>query len=137
MAPAGFYAVGLSFWLRDEVQDRLGRRWIVAGILVGAGLSALLSPQLALASGSAFLFSETLDTLVYTPLRSRNRYLAVAVSNTLGALADTALFLALAGLPMLLLWGNWVGKLEMIVPALLIMALARRGRDLVIRRHPA
>jgi hypothetical protein len=44
LAPAGVYFAGLSFTLRDLAQDRLGKGWTIAAILVGAALSALLSP---------------------------------------------------------------------------------------------
>jgi uncharacterized PurR-regulated membrane protein YhhQ (DUF165 family) len=50
--------------------------------VIGAGLSALVSPQFAVASGIAFLVSELADLAVYTPLRQRNWLAAVALSNT-------------------------------------------------------
>src|SRR5512145_956287 len=49
MAPSGVLAIGLGFTLRDLVQRHLGVRWTVLAIIAGAGLSALLSPALALA----------------------------------------------------------------------------------------
>src|SRR5215218_3036394 len=69
VAPAGVYFAGLAFTLRDLTQESLGRPWTVGAILVGAAISALISPQFAIASGLAFLVSETADYLVYTPLR--------------------------------------------------------------------
>src|SRR5436190_21754949 len=72
LAPAGVYFAGLAFTLRDLTQERLGRRWTIVAIAVGAVLSALVSPQFALASGAAFLLSELADFAVYTPLRERN-----------------------------------------------------------------
>ena len=97
LIPAGTFAAGLTFGLRDLVQRDLGKRWTVIAILVGAGLSALLSPQLALASGAAFLASELLDFAVYTRLLARGWVPAVVASNVVGGLLDTALFLVLAG----------------------------------------
>ncbi len=70
MAPAGVYFAGLAFTLRDLTQESLGRRWTVVAILAGAVLSAVVSPTFALASGTAFLFSELADFAVYTPLRA-------------------------------------------------------------------
>ncbi|PDW00054.1 hypothetical protein CJ255_21180 [Candidatus Viridilinea mediisalina] len=70
MAPAGVYFAGLAFSLRDALHETLGRRWVVGAILLGALLSAVLSPQLALASGLAFLVSELADYAVYAPLRA-------------------------------------------------------------------
>src|SRR3954465_14586571 len=95
-APAGVYFAGLAFTLRDLVQEQLGRSWTVVAISVGAAVSALISPQFALASGLAFLLSELADFAVYTPLRTRNWLAAVALSNTVGLIADSALFLLLA-----------------------------------------
>ena len=129
MAPAGVYFVGLAFSLRDAVQERLGRRWTVAAILVGAALSALLSPSLALASGVAFLASEAADFAVYTPLRDRGRWLvAVAASNTAGLLIDSTLFLWLAFGDLAFLPGQVVGKLWMTALAVALLALLRRPK---------
>lgn len=96
MAPAGVFFAGLAFTLRDKVQDTLGRGWTFGAIAVGAALSALVSPQFALASGAAFLLSEVADWAVYTPLRRRHWDAAVWFSGLLGALVDSALFLGLA-----------------------------------------
>lgn len=68
---AGTYAAGAALLLRDIVQDTLGWRWVLAGIATGAVLTAATSPALALASATAFLLAELLDTAVYTPLRAR------------------------------------------------------------------
>jgi uncharacterized PurR-regulated membrane protein YhhQ (DUF165 family) len=125
-APAGVYFAGLAFSLRDAVQEALGRRWAIAGILAGAALSALLSGPLALASGVAFLVSELADFAVYTPLRRRSWAGAVALSNTVGALLDSALFLALAFGSLEFLAGQVVGKLWMTALAVALIALWRR-----------
>lgn len=126
VAPAGVYLAGLSFTARDLLQDAAGRGWTVGGILLGAALSALLSPQLALASGVAFLVSEGLDMAVYTPLRRRHWLGAVAASNTAGAVVDSVLFLTLAGFGLALLPGQVVGKLLMTLPAVAVLGLWRR-----------
>src|SRR5690242_13360599 len=68
LIPAGSLFAGLAFTARDFTQDALGRRAVLGAIGAGAALSALLSPQLALASGTAFLCSELADFAVYTPL---------------------------------------------------------------------
>ena len=44
MAPAGVYAVGVAFTLRDIVQRTLGRGATVAAILVGAGSPVVPQP---------------------------------------------------------------------------------------------
>ena len=126
IAPAGVYFAGLALTLRDLVQDRLGKRWTVAAILVGAALSALLSPALALASGAAFLLSELADFAVFTPLRSRSWLGAVALSNTVGLVVDSALFLWLAFGSLAFLSGQLVGKAEMTIAAVAVLWVVRR-----------
>ncbi len=110
LAPAGVYCAGLAFTARDLVQEHLGRRWTVAAILIGAALSSLLSPSLALASGAAFLASELADFVVYTPLAHRHWLWAVFASNTVGTVVDSVLFLALAFGSLQFLPGQVVGK---------------------------
>ena len=126
MAPAGVYFAGLAFTLRDLVQEQLGRTWTVVAILAGAAVSAVISPQFALASGIAFLLSELADFAVYTPLRSRNWLAAVALSNTVGLIADSALFLLLAFGSLEFLAGQVVGKLWMTVLAVALLWIWRR-----------
>ncbi|MCC7368438.1 MAG: VUT family protein [Chloroflexi bacterium] len=126
LAPAGVYFAGLAFTLRDLVQEQLGRKWTVGAIVVGAGVSAILSPGLAIASGVAFLASELADFAVYTPLRERNWLLAVALSNTVGLVADSILFLLLAFGSLEFLAGQVVGKGWMTVLAIALLWTVRR-----------
>jgi queuosine precursor transporter len=128
LAPAGVYLAGLAFTFRDLTQEQLGRGWTFGAIVVGAALSALLSPQLALASGTAFLVSETADLLVYTPLRRRHFLGAVALSNTVGLVLDSVLFLALAFGSLAFLPGQVVGKAWSTLVAVAFLWLARRDR---------
>lgn len=128
VAPAGVYFAGLTFGLRDAVQEDGGRVWVLALIVVGAFLSWSIEPAFALASGVAFLVSELADFAVYTPLRERNWIGAVAASNVVGSIVDSVLFLWLA-------FGDasgWldltIGKTYMVLPGLVIVALARRRR---------
>jgi uncharacterized PurR-regulated membrane protein YhhQ (DUF165 family) len=120
-APAGVYFAGLAFTLRDLVQEQLGRIWTIVAILVGAAVSALVSPQFALASGIAFLLSELADFVVYTPLRRRNWLAAVSLSNSVGLVVDSALFLGLAFGSFDFLAGQVVGKLWMTVLAVALL----------------
>jgi len=121
LAPAGVYFAGLAFTFRDLTQESLGRRWTYAAILIGAALSGLLSGPLALASGVAFLVSETADLLVYTPLRRRHWLGAVATSNVVGLWIDSALFLLLAFGSLDFLIGQVVGKLETTILAVIVL----------------
>ena len=97
MAPSGVLMIGAALLLRDLVQRRYGAGWSLACIGAGAVLSFLIAaPALALASGTAFLFSELVDFAAYTPLARRRFYLALVLSCAAGAVADSALFLWLA-----------------------------------------
>lgn len=131
MAPAGVYFAGLAFTLRDITHDTLGRVWVLAAILVGAALSALVSTEFALASGVAFLVSELADFAIYSPLRERNWLGAVAASNVVGLVADSVLFLWIAFGSLNFLTGQIIGKVWMTLAALVLLAAWRwwwRGR---------
>lgn len=112
LAPAGVLFAGLALALRDLVQDTYGKTAVILAIVAGAALSYLVSPVFALASGVAFLVSELIDLVVYTPLRKRNWYGAVAASNVVGLFVDSALFLWLAFGSLAFIAGQVVGKLE-------------------------
>lgn len=134
-APAGVYFVGLAFTLRDVVHRIYGRSLVVACILLGAVLSYWLSNtttipgghvNLALASGMAFLLSETADLSVYEPLRKRGWLPAVLASNVVGLLIDSALFLWLAFGSLAFFWGQAVGKAWMTLAAIIVLAALRQ-----------
>lgn len=127
-APAAVYFVGLAFTLRDTVHRTLGRWHVVGAIILGAVLSYAVSPAFAVASGVAFLCSELADLAVYEPLRSRSMYGAVAASNALGIVVDSALFLWLAFGSLAFFWGQVVGKAWMTVLALLVLLVLSQWR---------
>lgn len=127
MAPSGVLMIGLALVLRDAVHSLLGWKWAIGAILVGAGLSFGVAPaQIALASGVAFLLSETADLLVYAPLRERRLVAAVVVSGLVGAVVDSAAFLWLAFGSLDFLAGQVVGKGWATLLAVPIIVLARR-----------
>jgi queuosine precursor transporter len=122
MVPAGVYFAGMSFGIRDALQEAGGMAWALAAIAAGSGLSWFIDPRFAVASGVAFLLSELADFAVYTPLRNRHRIGAAALSNVVGSVIDSALFLWLA-------FGSasgWlalsVAKAVVTVPTLLLVA---------------
>lgn len=105
-ATAGTWLAGFALVARDAVHDSLGGRWVIGCIVAGAALSAAFSPSLALASGVAFLLSEVADFAVYTPLRRRGYIPAAIASNIVGSVVDSLIFLAIAGFPLALIWGQ-------------------------------
>lgn len=125
-APAGVYFAGLAFTLRDLLHVAAGQWVVLAAIAVGTSLSFVVaSPALAAASAAAFCLSELADLAVYAPLRRRRWLAAVAASNVVGLLVDSALFLWLAFGSLAFLPGQVVGKAWV---TLLAVALLAGGR---------
>jgi uncharacterized PurR-regulated membrane protein YhhQ (DUF165 family) len=125
VAPAGVFAAGIALTLRDILQLAAGRVAVVAAIVTGALLSVLIAPSFALASGAAFLVSEAADFAVYTPLERRTWLGAVALSNTVGLLLDSWLFLTLAFGSLAFFWGQVVGKAWMTLLAVGLLSVIR------------
>lgn len=112
MAPSGVLMIGLALVLRDQLQELTNWRWSIAAIVAGFALSYVLAnPYIAIASASAFLFSEILDTTVYTWLRDKGRSVAVLFSGVAGAVLDSMLFVYIAFGSLEFSAGNVVGKL--------------------------
>lgn len=130
MATAGTYFAGLTFVLRDLLQDALGKKWVLGMIVVGAALSFLLAdPFIALASAVAFLLSEAADFAVYTPLRTRGYIRAAVASNVIGSFIDTVAFLSIAGFPVEEAFaGQMVGKLVMTAAVVVLVLTFRAWR---------
>lgn len=128
VAPAGVFFAGLAFTLRDLAHRSVGRWWVIAAIIAGAALSAFLSPVFAIASGAAFILSELADLAVYEPLRKRGLLIAVAASNIVGLVIDSALFLYLAFGNIDFLPGQIIGKVAMTALALIALSLLPKRR---------
>lgn len=133
-APAGVFFAGVGFLLRCTLQELAGRLWVVCAILAGAALSYWLGAsalipgghvQIAVASACAFLFSEFADFAVYTPLRGKTIAGALTAAQIVGATVDSLLFLWLAFGSVALFWGQFAGKTAMVLPALVLVAVAR------------
>lgn len=135
-APAGVFSVGLAFTLRDIVHRTLGRTAVFVCILAGCLLAYFIEANvtipgghlaIAAASAIAFLFSETADMAVFTPLEEKSFLGAVVASNIVGSIVDSALFLWLAFGSLALIEGQVVGKLMMTALAIPFV-YAARGR---------
>jgi hypothetical protein len=133
---AGTVAIGGAIMTRDLLQDALGRIAVLAAIVTGALLSyAVASHQIAFASGVTFLVAESLEFAVYTPLRRRVGWGTgkwggiVGVANVTGALADTLLFLWLAGFPLTfsVVGGQMLGKAYVTAVVVLGALVLRRA----------
>jgi len=109
--PAGAAVIGFTFTARDLVQRRFGKWGCWLWMFAAAGISALFSPTLALASLGAFVIAEGLDWMVFTatPLSFRGRAI---VSNLVGTPLDSIVFVSLAFGPAWdAMWGQTLIKL--------------------------
>lgn len=109
---SGVYVAGLSLAVRDVVHERFGGVVAFVVVVLGAGLSAMISPAVALASASAFVLSEAADAGIYSALRrGLSRPAAVMVSGVVGAVVDGISFVWIAFGSLDLGAGNVIGKL--------------------------
>jgi uncharacterized PurR-regulated membrane protein YhhQ (DUF165 family) len=98
---AGTYAAGLALALRDTLQNLAGLPVAVAAMAVGIAVSAATAdPRIVVASTAATGLAELTDLALYTPLRRRGQRRALLVSCAISAIADTVIFLHLAGFPL-------------------------------------
>jgi uncharacterized PurR-regulated membrane protein YhhQ (DUF165 family) len=131
-APSGGLMAGAALVLRDLVQRRFGIGIGICAIVMGASISGLLSPApLVVASATAFLISEFVDFVIYTPLARKHFVAAVVVSGLVGLVVDSALFLWLAFGSLEFLSGQIIGKTWTILLSIpLIIWLKRRDERL-------
>ena len=106
----GAFSYPLVFLVSDLSNRALGpqaaRRVAWVGFGIAVGVSLLLAPwRIALASGSAFLFSQLMDVAVFNRLRQSSWWKAPLMGNLVASVVDTAVFffLAFAGSDM-----NWL-----------------------------
>lgn len=138
MAPSAVLLAGLALVLRDGVHHFLGTRWAFYSIIAGTILSGFVSePNLVIASAVAFLFSETADLIVYTPLRKRFPAWAIVASGFAGSVVDSMLFLTLAFGNLDYIVGQVLGKFEMSVLAAVLIVMWRMARMGLLQGAPA
>jgi queuosine precursor transporter len=134
LAPAGVFAIGGVLVLRDWMQQLAGLRrtmplvyaaglfsWLVGDL---AGWTSL--QKIAIASVIAFTVSETIEALVFTPIRNKNLTLGVALSATIGNAVDSYIFLTIAFSSTAFFWGQFWGKNEAIALGVLLTFARRR-----------
>jgi uncharacterized PurR-regulated membrane protein YhhQ (DUF165 family) len=134
LAPAGVFCIGGVLVLRDWMQQlgglvRTMPLVYAAGLLswaVGdlAGWTSL--QKIAVASVVAFTISETVEALVFTPIRNRSLTLGVALSATVGNAVDSYVFLTLAFSSTAFFWGQFWGKNESIAVGVALTFARRR-----------
>ncbi len=136
MAPSGVLMAGIALVLRDGLQSKLGVRWSLYAIILGAGLSAFFAePSLVIASVMAFFFSELADLVVYTPMRKRYPAWAIMVSGLVGSFVDSAIFLSLAFGSIEFIFGQVLGKFWMSLAVALLIGFMHYCRSRASDHH--
>lgn len=133
VAPAGVFCIGGVLVLRDWMQQLAGLRRTMPLVYAAGLLSWLIGDvagwtsleKVASASVIAFTVSETVEALVFTPIRRRSLAFGVALSATAGNAVDSYVFLTLAFSSTAFFWGQFWGKNEAIAAGVLL-TLARR-----------
>ena len=97
----GAFSYPLVFLVSDLCNRALGplaaRRVAWAGFVVALGVSLALAPwRIAVASASAFLFSQLMDVLVFNRWRRQAWWKAPLIGNLVASVVDTGVFFLLA-----------------------------------------
>lgn len=134
LAPAGVFCIGGVLVLRDWMQQ-VGGLWRTMALTYAAGLLSWLVGDLAgwtslqkiaIASVVAFTVSETVEAIVFTPIRKRSLSTGVALSATVGNALDSWIFLTLAFSSTAFFWGQFWGKSEAIAVGVALTIARRR-----------
>ncbi|WHO20719.1 VUT family protein [Agrobacterium tumefaciens] len=129
---------GLSFILRDLVQEALGIICAIVAVLIGGIIAAVIaSPVLAMASVTAFLIAETADLLVFTKLRRRGLVLASVISSVIGLVLDSLIFVQIAFGDPTYIVGQSIAKAWMVLAALPLLIAIQRAREAERAADPA
>lgn len=97
----GAFTYPIAFLVNDLTNRRFGnaaaRKVVFAGFALAVVLSVwLATPRIAIASGSAFLVAQLLDTQIFDRLRNDAWWKPPLVSTVIGSVVDTILFFSLA-----------------------------------------
>ena len=101
----GTFTIGVTFILRDLVQDKFGRyktyAFICSALILSLMQSAMMGQGLSivLASAAAFAVSETTDTEIYTRLKLPVHW-RVWWSGFVGGILDSSVFIVLGLSPL-------------------------------------
>ena len=113
-----FIFIGFDLTARDGLHEAWqgGRLWPKMLVLIAAGsvISWLLNVGagiIALASFMAFFGAGIADALIYWAFGSKSRLLKMNGSNTAGAMVDSFVFVAIAGLPWVIVPGQVLAKI--------------------------
>lgn len=97
----GAFTYPIAFLVNDLTNRHFGparaRLVVLVGFAIAVVMSVVLaSPRIAIASGTAFLVAQLLDTQIFDRLRAASWWKAPLVSSTIGSTIDTVLFFGIA-----------------------------------------
>ena len=104
----GAFSYPVAFLITDLANRRYGKKIAMKIVYIGfifgicltlyfsTDFTNLISKRIALASGSAFIFAQTLDVQVFHRLRKKIWFIAPLVSSLAGSTVDTFLFFSIA-----------------------------------------
>lgn len=100
----GAFTYPFAFLVNDLANRQFGasaaRTVVIAGFVVAICLSIYFAtPRIAIASGTAFLFAQMIDTSIFSTLRNKAWWVPPFVSTVFGSVVDTAIFFGLAFAP--------------------------------------
>jgi uncharacterized PurR-regulated membrane protein YhhQ (DUF165 family) len=133
LAPAGVFAIGAVLVLRDWLQQLSGLWWTMGLVYAAALISWAVAEaagwttlqKVAIGSVVAFTISETIEAVVFTPLRNRSLTLGVLASGIVGTAIDSWLFLTIAFGSLAFFRGQFVAKTEMVLIGAALTATRR------------
>jgi len=144
IVPAGTFLIGVTFFLRDFVQNAIGRKMTYYTMALAVLLSALTSYLLGdtmwivFASAVTFLISETTDTEIYTRLKLPMT-LRVMYSGVVGGFLDSAVFVIIGLSPLgagLIPWSAvWLAILGQVIVKTLMQVLAASVLGVVAKQR--
>ncbi len=101
----GAFTYPLAFLVNDITNRRYGasaaRKVVLVGFLIAVALSIYYAtPRIAIASGTAFLIAQLIDTGVFNRLRTSDWWIPPFISTLIGSAVDTVLFFSIAFAPL-------------------------------------
>lgn len=114
IVPAGTWLIGITFFLRDFIQLSLGKWKTYRLIIIAMVLSGVCSiclgdtPLISIASTAAFVFSEAVDTEIFSRLK-KSMLTRILISGVIGGAFDSAIFILIGLSPLfdgVLSWGQ-------------------------------
>lgn len=103
--PTGTWLIGITFFLRDFIQLNVGKwktyQLIIIALILSGAYSVCLGDTVLISIGSAvaFVFSETVDTEIFSRLK-KSMLTRIFISGVIGGAFDSAIFVLIGLSPL-------------------------------------